>query len=66
MYYEFQKFIFTLLYGNFLIFRVLNLKDNKIHALIPAETFNVFQFTLQKLDLSGDHNIATNLQDLRR
>lgn len=47
-------------------YRVLNLKDNKIHALIPAETFNVFQFTLQKLDLSGEHNVATNLQDLRR
>ena len=33
---------------------------------MPVEMFSGFQFTLLKLDLSGDQNIPINLQDLRR
>lgn len=33
---------------------------------MPPEMFAGFQFTLLKLDLSGDKNTPVNLQDIRR
>lgn len=54
-------------FHNFDVFRSLNLRNNRLLApLVHSEMFNDFQFTLLKLDLSGEGNEATNLQDLRR
>lgn len=48
-------------------FRVFNMKGNNLKApLLHNEMFNDFQFTLLKLDLSGDKNAPTNLQEVRR
>lgn len=49
-----------------LLFRVLDLGGNKLLPLLHNELFTGFQFTLQKLDLSGETNAPTNLQELRR
>lgn len=46
--------------------RSLNLNNNLLKSLIPRESFNGFLTTLTKLDLSGDGNAVTNLQDLKR
>lgn len=46
--------------------RVLSLRDNQIKIESPMETFNAVQYNLLKLDLSGDKNAATNLQELRK
>ncbi|XP_037026425.1 chaoptin isoform X1 [Bradysia coprophila] len=54
------------LFDNFDVFRVLNLKDNRLKALNPADAFNGFQYTLLKLDMSGEQNPVTSLQELRR
>lgn len=48
------------------LLRILSLQDNRVTGLNPAETFNSFQFTLYKLDLSGAENLPIALQDLRR
>lgn len=43
------------------------MKGNNLKSpLLMNEMFNDFQFTLLKLDLSGDKNAPTNLQELRR
>lgn len=42
------------------------MRDNKIKIEQPTETFNGMQYTLLKLDLSGDMNDPTNLQTLRK
>lgn len=46
--------------------RSLNLNNNLLKSIIPRESFNGFLTTLTKLDLSGEWNAATNLQDLKR
>lgn len=49
------------------ILRVLNLRGNKLVPMMHhSELLNGFHSTLLKLDLSGDNNAATNLQELRR
>ncbi|CAD6994601.1 chaoptin isoform X1 [Ceratitis capitata] len=53
------------LFNNFDVLRVISLRDNKIKIEQPLETFNAMQYTLLKLDLSGDMNDPTNLQTLR-
>lgn len=54
-------------FHNFDVLRALNLRENELRApLIHSEMFNDFQFTLLRLDLSGETNAPTNLQDLRR
>ncbi|XP_011212502.1 chaoptin isoform X1 [Bactrocera dorsalis] len=53
------------LFNNFDVLRVISLRDNKIKIEQPLETFNAMQYTLLKLDLSGDKNDPTNLQTLR-
>lgn len=50
----------------FCICRVISMRDNKIKIEQPTETFNAMQYTLLKLDLSGDQNDQTNLQTLRK
>ncbi|XP_055380900.1 chaoptin isoform X2 [Condylostylus longicornis] len=54
------------LFNNFDTLRVLSLRDNKIKIIAPVEMFNVVQYSLLKLDLSGDMNSETNLQELRK
>lgn len=53
-------------FHHFASLRAISLRDNIITRLKPMETFNGFQFTLYKLDLSGSQNVAVNIQDLRR
>lgn len=53
-------------FHRFQFLRTLSLRDNAIKSLIPAETFNGFQFILNKLDLSGKQNAPLTLRDLRR
>ncbi|KAJ8961557.1 hypothetical protein NQ318_014809 [Aromia moschata] len=53
-------------FHRFEFLRTLSLRDNIVQTLNPAETFNGFQFTLYKLDLSGTENAPMSLQDLRR
>lgn len=54
-------------FHNFDVFRVLNLRDNMLlKPLLHSEMFNDFQSTLLRLDLSGEGNAPTQLQDLRR
>ncbi|KAJ6640078.1 Chaoptin, partial [Pseudolycoriella hygida] len=53
-------------FDNFDVFRILNLRDNRIKVLHAAEMFNGFQYTLIKLDLSGETNPLISLQELRR
>ena len=40
--------------------RNLNFRDNQITSIAPNEMFNGFQFTLFKLDLSGNKNGVSN------
>lgn len=54
------------IFHHFDMLRTLSLSDNNVQGLNPTETFNGFQFTLYKLDLSGTQNAPTSLQDLRR
>ncbi|XP_037921990.1 chaoptin isoform X3 [Hermetia illucens] len=54
------------LFNKFDFLRVLSLRDNQIKIESPMETFNAVQYNLLKLDLSGDKNAATNLQELRK
>lgn len=53
------------LFNNFDVLRVISMRDNKVKLTAPAEMFNAIQYTLLKLDLSGDMNDPTNLQALR-
>lgn len=53
------------LFNNFDVLRVISMRDNKVKLTAPAEMFNAIQYTLLKLDLSGDKNDPTNLQALR-
>lgn len=54
-------------FHKFDMFHMLTLHDNKLMApLVHSEMFNHFQFTLLRLDLSGDGNAPANLQELRR
>lgn len=54
-------------FHNFDVFRVLSLRDNKLGApLLHSDMFNDFQLTLLRLDVSGEGNAPTQLQDLRR
>lgn len=54
-------------FHNFDVFRMLTLHDNRLVApLVHSEMFNDFQFTLLRLDLSGEGNAPVNLQELRR
>lgn len=48
------------------IFRVINLKDNKLKMFPATEIFTGFHTTLHTFDISGDSNIALSLQDLKR
>lgn len=55
------------LFNSFDLLRTLNLKDNKVISIYPhSTTFTSFQYSLLKLDLSGDKNGPTNLQEIRR
>lgn len=45
---------------------MINLRDNKLKFFPAAEIFNGFHTTLQNFDISGDTNVATGLQDLKR
>lgn len=49
-----------------IVFRVLNLKDNKFKDFQTNEVFAAIQSTIEKLDLSGRHNAAVNLKDLNK
>ena len=42
------------------------MRDNKIKIEQPMEQFNAMQYTLLKLDLSGDMNDPTNLKTIRK
>ncbi|XP_013100006.1 chaoptin isoform X1 [Stomoxys calcitrans] len=53
------------LFNKFDVLRVISMRDNKIKIEQPMETFNTMQYTLLKLDLSGEMNDPTNLQTLR-
>lgn len=53
-------------FHRFQYLRTLLLRDNVLKGLNPTETFNGFQFTLNKLDMSGRNNAPVLLQDLRR
>lgn len=55
------------LFSSFDLLRHLNVKDNKIYSIFPQGiAFPGFQYSLFKLDLSGNRNGPTNLQDLRK
>lgn len=55
------------LFNSFDLLRTLNLKDNKMISIYPqTTTFTSFQYSLSKLDLTGDRNGPTNLQEVRR
>ncbi|XP_037955244.1 chaoptin isoform X2 [Teleopsis dalmanni] len=54
------------LFNKFDVLRVISMRDNKIKIKQPMEQFNAMQYTLLKLDLSGDMNDPTNLQTLRK
>jgi Leucine-rich repeat (LRR) protein len=55
------------LFNSFDLLRTLNLKDNKVLSIYPhSTTFTSFQYSLLKLDLTGDRNGPTNLQEIRR
>lgn len=53
-------------FHRFQFIRTLLLRDNTLKGLKPTETFNGFQFTMNKLDLSGTKNAPVALQELRR
>lgn len=48
------------------LFRSLSLKNNLINQVTPRELFSGVMSTLSKLDLSGEGNAETDLQDLKR
>lgn len=55
------------LFNSFDLLRTLNLKDNRVLSIYPhSTTFASFQYSLSKLDLTGDRNGPTNLQEVRR
>lgn len=55
------------LFNSFDLLNTLNLKDNKVVSIYPhSTTFTSFQYSLLKLDLSGEKNGPTNLQEVRR
>ncbi|XP_018322079.2 chaoptin [Agrilus planipennis] len=54
------------IFHRFDVLRTVSLKDNLITDFNPVETFNGFQYTLYKLDISGTKNALISIQDLRR
>lgn len=54
------------IFNRFQLLRTLSLSDNPLKGLTPMEMFNSFQFSLNKLDLSGRQNAPVIVQDLRR
>lgn len=56
------------LFTSFDLLQYINIKENKIHSLFPHSTvtFTGFQYSLTKLDMTGDKNGPTNFQDIRR
>lgn len=55
------------LFNSFDILRTLKLKDNKIISIYPhSTTFTSFQYSLIHLDVTGDKNGPTNLQEIRK
>lgn len=48
------------------IHRVLNIKENKFRQFQPVEMINSFQYTIEKLDISGDENTVVDLHNLRK
>lgn len=55
------------LFGSFDLLGVVNVRDNKLFSIFPQSVgFASFSSDLYKLDVSGERNGATNLQDIRR
>jgi Leucine-rich repeat (LRR) protein len=55
------------LFNSFDLLQHLNVKENKILTIFPhAVTYTSFQYSLTKLDLTGDKNGPTNISELKR
>lgn len=55
------------LFSSFDFLGILNMKDNKINSIFPqGGGYASFQSDLYQLDLSGERNSPTNIQDIKR
>lgn len=55
------------LFSSFDLLMYVNVKENKIASLIPQHsTFTGFQFSLMKLDITGNKNGPSSFQELRK
>lgn len=46
--------------------RTLSLKENKLLQFHPLDTLSAIQYTIEKFDISGEQNVVTDLQNLRK
>ncbi|CAG9859084.1 unnamed protein product [Phyllotreta striolata] len=53
-------------FHRFQVLRTLSLNDNAMQKIKAMEDFTGFQFTLYKMDLSGNGDLVVSLQELRR